>query len=106
VTPETRSRIARIPALLLLSVALYYALFGGEYSALDLHRLSARQEDEAARLATARARVDSLRRVADLLESDPATIEQIARERFGMIRDREVLYRFVEVQPDSTPVRP
>jgi cell division protein FtsB len=98
--------MARIPALLLLSVALYYALFGGEYTALDLYRLSSRQDVEAERLETARARVDSLRRVADLLESDPVTIEQIARERFGMIRDGEVLYRFVEVRPDSTPVRP
>jgi cell division protein FtsB len=43
--------------------------------------------------------VDSLEARADSLQSDSATIERIARERYGMIRPGERLYRFV--QPDS-----
>jgi hypothetical protein len=53
---------------------------GGEYSLLELRRV------EIARL---RARVDSL-------ENDSATIERLARERYGLIRPGERLYWFVE----------
>ena len=40
--------------------------------------------------------MDSLRGRVEALENDPQTIETLARERFGMIRDGEVLYRFAE----------
>ena len=90
---------------LLLSVALYYAVWGGEYSAFDLRRLARQQEAERVRLAGARVLVDSLRLVAKRLEGDPATIEQVARERFGMIRPGEILYRFVEVDTAGAPAR-
>ena len=90
---------ARLPALLLLSVAAYYAILGGEYSVPDLLRLRSERASEEARLARATADADSLRLVAKLLESDRATIERLARERFGMIADGEILYRFVDVAP-------
>jgi cell division protein FtsB len=86
--------------LLLAGVAAlagYYAVWGGEYSAWDLVRIGeSRREAEAALQAT-RREVDSLRALATKLEGDPATIERIARERFGMIREGELLYRFVPV---------
>jgi cell division protein FtsB len=83
----------------LVAVSLYYAVLGGEYSAFDLLRLGQMQEREQAALEVARVEVDSLRARATLLESDPATIERVARERFGMVRDGELLYRFVPVVP-------
>jgi cell division protein FtsB len=100
-----RKLAGRLLGGLLLSVALYYAVWGGEYSAFDLRRIARRQDAERAALAAARLRVDSLRRVAKRLESDPATIEQVARERFGMIRPGEILYRFVEVDSPAAPAR-
>ncbi|MBI4541359.1 MAG: septum formation initiator family protein [Gemmatimonadetes bacterium] len=90
-----------LPGLLLLAV--YYAVFGGEYSLLDmawLHRLRVREE--AAR-DSVRRQVDSLRSRSDSLAGDSAALERIARERYGMIRDGEVLYRFAE-PPESTGV--
>jgi cell division protein FtsB len=86
---------------LLIAVATYYAFWGGEYTAFDLGRISMRQKAEAARLAAIRTDVDSLRTVAEALESDPATIERVARERFGMIREGETLYRFVDLGEDA-----
>jgi len=80
-------------------VAVYYGLWGGEYSSFDLRRLGAEREVKAAELAESRAVVDSLRAYAALLEEDDATLERVARERFGMIRDGETLYRFFEVDP-------
>ena len=40
---------------------------------------------------------DSLEAWADSLESVPAVIEKVARERYGFIRDGEHLFRFIEV---------
>jgi cell division protein FtsB len=77
--------------------AVYYAVWGGEYSVFDLRRLHSQQVLESQRIEAARLQVDSLRELASALESDPAAIEAVARERFGMIRPGEVLYRFVQV---------
>ena len=91
-----RRRVVRIALALVLAVALYYALFGGEYSVFELRRLSRRVVEEQARLDSLRLQVDSLEARADSLADDSATIERIARERYGMIRPGERLYRFVE----------
>ena len=91
-----RRRIVRIALALLLGAALYYALFGGEYSVFEVRRLAGRVEEEQARLDSLRTEVDSLEARAALLADDSATIERIARERYGMIRPGERLYRFVE----------
>ncbi len=88
--------------LLLLGVAGYYAIWGGEYSAFDLLRIEQERSNEEARLARLRTEVDSLRVLAGRLESDLPTIERVARERFGMIRPGETLYRFVVVDSAAT----
>ncbi len=90
-----------------LLVAGYYALWGGEYSAWDLVRLRRDAADAEVRLAEARAGVDSLRRLAVRLERQDSAVERIARERFGMIREGELLYRFVPVEAGTkAPPRP
>ncbi len=87
-----------LPAL--LGLALYYALFGGDYSVFELRRARIEREREAAVLAERRRQIDSLRAWADSLNVDSVTLERIARERFGMIREGEILYRYAE-PPDS-----
>lgn len=84
----------------ILALAAYYAVFGGEYSYFELLRAREETERQRVELAELRRQVDSLTAWADSLESDPATLERIARERFGMIREGELLYRFVA--PDTT----
>ncbi len=86
-----------------LALAAYYALWGGEYSAFHLVRLKQERRAADARLAQTRAEVDSLRVLAGKLEKDDAEVERIARERFGMIRDGELLYRFVPVDSAAPP---
>jgi cell division protein FtsB len=80
-----------------LALAGYYALWGGEYSAFHLLRLTKERREADARLVQTRVQVDSLKTLAGKLERDDAEVERIARERFGMIRDGELLYRFVPV---------
>jgi len=87
----------------ILALAGYYALWGGEYSAFHLVRLKKERREADARLADTRAQVDSLRTLAGKLEKDDAEVERIARERFGMIREGELLYRFVPVDSAGAP---
>lgn len=84
----------------LLGLALYYAVFGGEYSLPDMARLRGLRAREQAAVDSVRRQLDSLRARGDSLERDSAALERIARERYGMIRDGEVLYRFAE-PPES-----
>jgi cell division protein FtsB len=101
-TPRLPSRYARrIPAALVLGVAAYYALWGGEYSAFDIRHLRTQRTDATVRLTTTTSLVDSLELVVAKLEKDATTIETVARERFGMIRDGELLYRFVPIDPPA-----
>ena len=100
-SPRTVRRLAWGGAL---ALAGYYALWGGEYSAFHLVRLRNERNQADARLADTRRQVDSLRTLAGRLEKEDAEVERIARERFGMIRDGELLYRFVPV--DSGTARP
>ena len=92
---QSKTLARRLPGAVLLAVAVYYAVWGGEYSAFDLYRLRNQLQAAATGLGAAEAQVDSLGALAKRLDSDKATIEAVARERFGMIRDGELLYRFV-----------
>ena len=80
----------------LLGLAVYYALFGGEYSLFELQKARTEIKVQSQELALLREEVDSLRARADSLQNDSATLERLAREHFGMIRDGEVLYRLGE----------
>lgn len=93
-----------IPGLLL--AAGYWALFGGEYSVFEVRGVRGSLIEERIRLHEVEQRIDSLAAWKDLLENDPVTIEQVAREEFGMIRDGETLYRFADVDPDRAEPGP
>lgn len=85
----------------LLVLAAYFAFFGGEYGLFELRRVRSELELERARLADVRAEVERLEARVDSLENDSATVERIAREKWGMIRPGEKLYRFEDAPPDT-----
>lgn len=76
-------------------VLILVATFAGEYSTIDWLKVRSQLATERDSVEAERAQVDSLGRVARALENDPATQEREARERFGLIRDGEILYRIV-----------
>ena len=78
-----------------LAMALYFALQGGEYGTLDLLQLRREEVEERANVERLQRLVDSLGRAATAIERDPRMQERVARERFGMIRKGEFLYRLV-----------
>ena len=80
----------------LLLLAVYFAVFGGEYSWFELRNARAAVAQEELELTELHRQIDSLRAWADSLQIDPVTLERIAREQFGLVRPGEVLYRFTE----------
>ena len=78
-----------------LAAALYFALQGGEYGTLDLLQLRREEAEERADVLRLQQLVDSLTKAAVAIELDPRTQERVARERFGMIKKGEFLYRLV-----------
>jgi cell division protein FtsB len=93
----TRGRWAALPAL---AFRLYFGIQGGEYATTDLMALRRQEASERAQVQRLRLVVDSLQKEAVAIEHDLRTQERVARERFGMIRRGELLYRLVP--PDST----
>jgi cell division protein FtsB len=91
---------ARWAALAALVFALYFGIQGGEYGTTDLLALRHQESSERDQVVRLRHVVDSLGREADAIEHDLRTQERVARERFGMIRRGELLYRLVP--PDTT----
>jgi cell division protein FtsB len=87
---------------LLLLGAGYFAVFGGDYDVFELRRIRSERTAEEQRAADTRAEVERLHARRDSLLHDSATIERVARERYGMIRDGERLYRFAD--PPATVV--
>jgi cell division protein FtsB len=107
-------RIRVLVGVALLAGAAYFAIFGGDYDAFDLRRVRHERALEEQRAAQVQADVAELRARRDSLATDSATIERLARERYGLIRDGERLYRFADsaadslsrAAPDSLPQRP
>ncbi len=89
------AKIKRLVLPTLLGLAVYYALFGGEYSLWELRKARGEIEVQEQELSLLKEEVAYLRARADSLENDSATLERIARKH-GMIREGEVLYRLVE----------
>ena len=80
--------------------AVLFAIQGGEYSTLDLWRQRQLKLGLQAETDSLARHVDSLKREAELIRTDRATQERIAREQFGMVRgDKEILYRLDSASP-------
>ena len=87
--------LGRWAAIVGLACALYFAFQGGEYGTLDLLQLRRDEAEEQADVRRLQRLVDSLTKAAIALELDPRVQERVARERFGMIKKGEFLYRLV-----------
>jgi cell division protein FtsB len=98
-------RFRTVLGLLLLCGAAYFALFGGEYNVLEMQRIRREYAAEQERTLQLEAEIARLRARVDSLQSDSATIERIARERWGLIRPSERLYRFEEGDPARDSLR-
>lgn len=90
--------LARWAVIAGLAFALYFAIQGGEYGMFDLIQLRREEAQESTHVARLKHLVDSLGKVAHAIERDPRMQERVARERFGMLRKGEFLYRLVPTE--------
>lgn len=86
---KNRRRIAVVAAGLLL---LFYVLFNNKGIVTRI-RLEVERDAAVQRLKEAEAESLRLQQQLKALEGDPKTIEKIARERYGMTREGETVYR-------------
>ena len=99
-TKTTGEKLRLLAVVVVILVALTFAVQGGEYGTTDLWRQKQRRAKLVSSIDSLQHVVDSLKRYKHRLQTDPALQERIAREEFGMVRgNKEILYRFAE--PDS-----
>jgi cell division protein FtsB len=79
----------------ILGVA-YFAIQGGEFGTVGLIRQQIEKKRAAKAIVSLQRQVDSLTKLKQSILTDPAVQERIAREEFGMIKSKEILYRFTE----------
>ncbi len=92
-------RPARAVGLLVVLGGVMFGFWGGEYSTFDWWGLRREVARERAMIERLDAEIDSLTMEAEALESDSATQERVARERFGMVRSGEMLFRVEPAEP-------
>lgn len=91
-------RTGRVVAVVLIAGGILFGAMGGEFSTLDWWKLERQVEAERDTMAGLSSEIDSLAAYADSIETDRTTQERVARERFGMIRNGEMLYRVEPVE--------
>lgn len=84
-----------------LGFAAYFAVAEGEYSYLEVRRAEAELQSKEAELPRLIAENDSLGTLIDALVSDDRALERLAREKYGLVRDGEVLYRLSDPQGED-----
>ena len=81
------------------------ALFG-ESGLLAIRMASRQQAHFAERIAVLKAENDGLREQARRLREDPAFIEEVARQEFGLIRPGERVFIIRPAPGETDPVAP
>ncbi len=87
-----RRKAARWVAAIVLFALLSLVLVGN----LNLYRVYRRTRNLRGRVEALNRTIDSLNVEIENLKSDTAYIEKIARERLGMARKDEKIYKFIE----------
>jgi len=89
----------KLTALIIVSaavIAVLAVLTFGDRGFLDVYRLHRMEAARAKELTKAQVEIDSLKSEIDRLKTDTAYIERIAREKLGMAKKDEVIFKFVE----------
>jgi cell division protein FtsB len=97
-----RGTSAKVLRILAWTVGLWfaYAVLFGDTGLVSIVRMHGMRDELVAEISELEAERDATEQRRDDLEDDPWTIERVAREEYGMIRDGETCYR-VEPGPDS-----
>lgn len=90
--------------LLFFSFFVLYIYFAGDYGFLRLVSLQKQKESIILETKNLQATNLDLQMEKEKLRDDLSYIEKVARERYGMAKKDEVVYKFI--QPQDTPSTP
>ena len=79
-----------------LVIILVVILFSGDQGVVTFYRTWRQMQELQTELDNSRKAIDSLTVEIERLKNDTAYIERIAREKYGMARKNEKMYKFVE----------
>jgi len=100
-----RKKILRRVLFLLLFPFIFYLYFAGDYGFFRLLSLKAEKENTILETKRLQALNLDLQIEKEKLRDDLSYIEKVARERYGMAKKDEVIYKFVQPQDtSSTPL--
>ena len=100
-----RKKILRRILFLLLFSFIFYLYFAGDYGFIRLLSLKAEKENTILETKRLQALNLDLQIEKEKLTNDLSYIEKVARERYGMAKKDEVIYKFVQPQDTaSTPL--
>ncbi len=91
-----RRRRLVIGAGCVVVLAVGGALLAGDQGVVALYRTWRQMRSLNEELNTSRQTIDSLKIEIQRLKNDTAYIERIAREKYGMARKNEKMFKFVE----------
>ena len=91
-----KKKLAALIIVSVVAVAVMAVLTFGDRGFLDVYRLHSMETVRAKEVAEAQAKIDSLKAEIERLKNDTAYIEKIAREKLGMAKKDEVIFKFVE----------
>jgi len=80
---------------------LGYVYLGGSHGLIRIYRLKKERDALRHQILELQAKREIILRENRQLREDPAAIERVAREELGMVKDGEIVYRFVKPEPDS-----
>jgi cell division protein FtsB len=81
--------------------ALFYILFGS-HGIVQRIQLESRITELHSKIDEASEENERLKAVAKSLDSDLKAIEKVAREKYGMVREGETVYRVRSGEPEAT----
>jgi cell division protein FtsB len=97
-----RKKILRRILFLLLFSFIFYLYFAGDYGFIRLLSLKAEKENTILETKRLQALNMDLQIEKEKLKDDLSYIEKVARERYGMAKKDEVIYKFVQPQDSSS----
>jgi cell division protein FtsB len=98
-----RDALIRIVKIAAIIAAIAFAVEAGEFGTSDLIRQRGTKQRLIAENDSMKRLTDSLAAYRNRLETDPALQERIAREEFGMVKAKELQYRFVDTTRPNRP---
>lgn len=90
-----KKRIGKLIAVSIILVILIAALFGKQ-GLISLYKNHTKYRQQSEELIKSHEMIDSLKAEVSHLQNDTGYIEKIAREKLGMARKNEKVYKFIQ----------